>query len=346
MGNAIISKEALKRKVDSFPRVHLAVLPTPLHECPRLSRALGGPRIFMKRDDLTGLAFGGNKTRKLEFFMADLVNQGVETVVAGASKQSNFCRQTAAAAAKLGMKAILMLIGDPQTERQGNLLIDDLVGADIRLHNYPSWPELHQSIYRLADELRQQGVKAQALTGFEPLGTIAYVDCMIEMVDQFREHGIDPGYLFVASGTGTQAGLEVGVRALGLDCQIVGVSPSPDLEGYPSISARLSEVANWVSDRLDLGLSFDPREIVNTSDYVGEGYGVVTQDGIEAIRIVARTEGILLDPVYTGKAMAGLIDYIRRGKIGINQTVVFVHTGGTPALFAYHKELTSGPSHS
>jgi len=162
-------------------------------------------------------------------------------------------------------------------------------------------------------------------------------------VDQFQQHGIHPTYLFVASGTGTQAGLEVGVRALGLDCQIVGVSPSADLDGYSSISARLAEVANWVADRLGLGFSFDAREILNTSEYVGEGYGQVTEAGIEAIRLLARTEGILLDPVYTSKAMAGLIDYVRRGKIGSDETVVFVHTGGTPALFAYHKELAASP---
>lgn len=341
MAESIISKEILKKRIDQVPTVELAALPTPLQECAHFSRVLGGPRVFIKREDLTGLAFGGNKVRKLEFFMADLVNKGIETVIAGASKQSNFCRQTAACAAKLGMKAILVLMGDPKTERQGNLLVDDLLGADVRLQNIESWSKLHEIMYQLADDLKKKGVKVQALTGFEPLGSIAYVDCVLEMVSQFEEKGISPDYLFVCSGTGTQAGLEVGVRALGLDCKIVGVSPSAGLTGYDSISARLAEVANWVADRLDLDLTFKAEEITNTPAYVGEGYAKVTEAGLEAIRLMASTEGIMLDPVYTGKAMAGLIDFIRRGEISPDQTVVFVHTGGTPALFAYYKELAS-----
>lgn len=340
MAEPIVSKAVLKKRIDEIPRVNLAVLPTPLQDCSRFSKALGGARILIKREDLTGLAFGGNKIRKLEFFMAGLLNKGIETVIAGASKQSNFCRQTAACAAKLGMKAILVLMGDPKTERQGNLLIDDLLGAEIRLQNIENWTKLHQVIYELTDDLKKQGVKAEALTGFEPLGSIAYVDCMLELVSQFEEQGVWPDYIFVCSGTGTQAGLEVGARALGYDFKIMGVSPSPGLEGYDSISARLAEVANWVADRLGLELSFKTEEIFNTPAYVGEGYAKVTREGVEAIRLLASTEGILLDPVYTGKAMAGLIDFIHRGEITSEDTVVFVHTGGTPALFAYNEVLT------
>lgn len=339
MTQAMVDAQTLKERIRRVPRVKLAVLPTPLQECSRLSQALGGPRIWVKREDLTGLAFGGNKVRKLEFFMADLLSRGAEVVVTGASKQSNFCRQTAACAAKLGMKPILVLMGDPDTQRQGNLLVDDLLGADIRLVNVDSVPKLHAIIHGLVDDLRKTGVKAEALTGFEPLGTVAYVDCVIEMLNQYKEQGFTPDYLFVCSSTGTQAGLEVGVRALGLNCKIVGVSPSPGLEGYDSISARLAEVANWVARRLDLDLCFQAGDIVNTSAYVGEGYAQVSKAGVEAIRLMAGTEGILLDPVYTGKALAGLIDYIRRGEITADKTVVFVHTGGTPALFAYQKEL-------
>ena len=341
MARAVIDTVTLKGRIEKIPTVKLAVLPTPLHECVNFSRMLGGPRVFVKRDDLTGLAFGGNKVRKLEFFMADLMNKGAKVVITGAAKQSNFCRQTAAAAAKLGMKAILMLMGDPQTERQGNLLIDDLVGADIRLHNFESMTKMHEAIYGLVDDLRKEGIEAQPLTGFEPLGTIAYVDCMLEMVTQFEELEITPDYVFVSSGTGTQAGLELGARALGLECKIVGVSPIPSLEGYSSISRRLSDVANAVANLLDLDLSFKPEDIFNTSAYVGEGYAKLTPGALEAIRLMASTEGILLDPSYTGKAVAGLIDFIRRGQIGPTQTVVFVHTGGTPALFAYNKELTA-----
>lgn len=345
MAEPVVSKAVLKKRIDEIPSVNLAVLPTPLQDCPRFSKALGGPRILIKRDDLTGLAFGGNKVRKLEFFMADLVNKGMETVITGASKQSNFCRQTAACAAKLGIQAILVLMGDPETERQGNLLVDDLLGADIRLQKIDSWTKLHQTIYELTDDLKKQGVRVQALTGFEPLGSIAYVDCMLEMVTQCQEQGIRPDYIFVSSGTGTQAGLEVGARALGFDVKIRGVSPSPGLEGYDSVSARLAEVADWLADRLGLDLSFAAREIFNTPAYVGEGYAKLTSACVEAIRLAASTEGILLDPVYTGKAMAGLIDFIRRGEITAEDTVIFVHTGGTPALFAYNEVLTDTRSH-
>ncbi len=342
MARAIITPKALKERIDKIPRVDLAALPTPLQECAHFSQTLGGPRVFIKRDDLTGLAFGGNKVRKLEFTMADLVSKGTEVVIAGASEQSNFCRQTAACAAKLGMKAILILKGDPKAEIQGNLLVDHLLGAEIRLQKLESISKVHQAMYELADELRKKGVKAQALTGFEPLASIAYVGCMLEIVSQCKEKGIWPDYVFVNSATGTQAGLEVGARALGCDFKIVGVSAGPSLEGYDTISARLAEVANWVADRLDLELSFKAEEICNSQAYVGEGYAKVTEAGIEAIRLMASTEGIILDPVYTGKAVAGLIDFIRRGEIGPDQTVVYVHTGGTPAIFAYQKELTAG----
>jgi L-cysteate sulfo-lyase len=343
MARGIIDAGSLKAKIGEIPRVELGVRPTPLQECLRFSQALGGTRIFVKRDDLTGLAFGGNKVRKLEFLMAGLVQEGVEVMVTGAAEQSNFCRQASAAAAKLGIEAVLILMGDPNAEKQGNLLVDHLLGADVRLQELPDWTRLHETIYGLADDLAKNGRKARALTGFEPVGSIAYVECLVEIFHQCEALGISPDYLFVSSGTGTQAGLEVGARALGLDWEIIGVSPVRNLEGYESVSARLTEVANWVSGRLGLDVSFTAGEITNTPAYVGDGYAQLTDDGKEAIRLMAGTEGILLDPVYTGKAMAGLIDKIRQAEIREDSTVIFVHTGGTPALFAFNNELVEDP---
>jgi 1-aminocyclopropane-1-carboxylate deaminase/D-cysteine desulfhydrase-like pyridoxal-dependent ACC family enzyme len=337
------SAHDLAERIAAQPRVPLAVSPTPLQDCPRLSEALGGVRLLIKRDDLTGLAFGGNKTRKLEFLLAEPVANGVEVIVAGAAKQSNFCRQTAAAAARLGMEAILLLMGDPRVERQGNLLVDELVGADVRLHPYESWTALHEAMHALAADLRANGRRAQALTGFEPVGALAYVECALEIARQCEERGVEPDVVVVSSATGTQAGLEVGFRALGLGTRVVGISPIPALEGYASIPARLAEVANWLCERLGLDWRLEPDDIDNTPAYVGEGYARVGADGRAALELFGRREAVILDPVYTAKAAAGLVDMVGDGRIAADATVVFVHTGGTPALFAYAGELTTAP---
>ena len=335
-----VSASHLSERLDAVPRVRFGAFPTPLQELPRLSDRLGGPRIFMKRDDLTGLGYGGNKVRKLEFAMADLVRDGVEVVVSGAAAQSNFCRQVAAAAGRLGMAAELMLMGPADAAFQGNLLLDDVFGADVNLVQAPGgWTELHASIASRVDTLRESGVNAAALTGFEPVGSVGYVAGMLELSHQCQEQDLVPDYLYVCSSTGTQAGLEVGARALGVPCRIVGVSATARLEWYPSISARLAEVANWVAQRLSLEQHFGAEDIENTTEYVGSAYAHATPEAREAIWMLAETEGLLVDPVYTGKALAGLIDHIRSGRIGAHESVVFVHTGGTPALFAYGDDV-------
>jgi 1-aminocyclopropane-1-carboxylate deaminase/D-cysteine desulfhydrase-like pyridoxal-dependent ACC family enzyme len=341
MGVHAITARDLGDRLAAEPRVPLACLPTPLDACPRLSESLDGVQVLVKRDDLTGLAFGGNKTRKLEFLLTESVASGVDVIVTGAAKQSNFCRQTAAAAARLGMEAVLLLIGDPRAERQGNLLVDDLVGADVRLHPYTSWTELHEAIRATAAHLREHGRRARALTGFEPVGALAYVECALELAQQCRERDVHPDVVVVSSATGTQAGLEVGFRALGLDTHVVGVSPLPDLEGYPTIAARLAEVGNWLCERLELSWRLAPEDVDNTTAYVGQGYAVLGSDARAALELFARTEGLILDPVYTAKAAAGLVDMCRDGRIAPGGTVVFVHTGGTPALFAYASELSA-----
>ena len=339
-----VTAAQLSDRLEGVPRLQLGAFPTPLQELTRLSDHLGGPRVFIKRDDLTGLACGGNKVRKLEFAMADLVRDGVDLVVSGASVQSNFCRQAAAAARRLGMSVELLLLGPPDAPVQGNLLLDDVLGAVVTMVQLGGWAELHAHMARRVEALRDQGVNAAALTGFEPLGSVGYVSGMLELAHQCREQGVDPDFIYVCSGTGTQAGLEVGARALGLNCRIVGISATSKLEGYPSIPARLAEVANWVAGRLSLESRFGAQDIENTTEYVGPGYAQVGPKTREAIWLLAETEGLLVDPVYTGKAMAGLIDHVRSGRIGPHQSVVFVHTGGTPALFAYGDEVRRHPS--
>lgn len=327
--------EALAR----VPRVHLGDLPTPLQELPRFSEALGGPRILIKRDDLTGLAFGGNKVRKLEYSMHGLPERGVEVVVSGAAMQSNFCRQATAAAARLGMGAHLCLMVESTPTFQGNLLLDALLGADIEIVRDGGWTGLHERIHRKAEALTASGRRAEALTGFEPVGAVGYVRALIELEEQCTAQGVRPDHLYLSSATGTQAGLEVAIRARGLDWRVVGVSAIERVLDSVAPTERLAEVAAWVAARLGLDVEVTPDSLTNEVGYVGPGYGKVSPEGLEAIRLLAGTEGILLDPVYTGKAMAGLIDHIRNGRVAPGETVVFLHTGGTPALFAYADEL-------
>lgn len=331
--------KSLRDKLEALPRVSLGTFPTPLHDCPNLTRALGGPRILFKREDLAGLAFGGNKVRKLELFLGDLARDDTDVIVVGSAVQSNFCRQTAAAGARLGIDVVLILNGDPSSPNQGNLLLDRLLGADVRINRYRGLREHHAAIAAAAHDLQSQGRRAQALTGFEPLGAIAFLECALELQQQLQALGARADAIVVSSGTGTQAGLEVGVRVAGLDARIIGVSPIPELEGYPSIPDRLAEVANWICTTLDLDATFTAEEIENTTAFVGEAYGHLTESGLRALRLVAEHEGILLDPVYSAKAMAALISMIESGRFTPNETVVFVHTGGTPALFAYGDSL-------
>lgn len=333
------SRAALRERFATLPRVPLVDGPTPLQECPRLTEALGGPRILVKRDDLTGLALGGNKTRKLELYLAELLDAGDEMLVTGAAVGSNFCRQAAAAAARLGLRARLILMGDPATPPQGNLLLDDLLGAEVDIRPLAGWAELHAAIESEAARLRDEGVRARAVTGFEPLGSAAYLGATLELLDQCDAAGVMPDRIYLSSATGTQAGIVAAVRALGLPTQVVGVAAASGFDGQPSIPARLAAVATWIAERLDLGFAVAPEEIVNTTAYVGEAYGRLTVEAAAAIRLAGATEGLLLDPVYTGKAMAGLVDHVRTGRIGAGEVVVFVHTGGAPGIFAQAEAL-------
>jgi len=332
----------LEDLIDRLPRANLANLPTPLEEAPRLSEALGGARIFFKRDDLTGLALGGNKTRMFEFTLGEALQKGATTVVAGAAVQSNYCRQLAAACSKLGLGLHLVLRrtpGEGDIEIQGNLLLDLLFSAEINIIE-ADVVEQERVIDRVAEELTGRGHRVymgrkSSLADLD-LEAVGYVNCALELHHQLRERDLRINGLFTSSSTTTQAGLLLGAKYLNCDFQIVGVSPVDWIEDIPSEIAR---IANEAATRLGIDLTVSPSEIINLGGYVGEGYGRLTPEAREAISLVARTEGILLDPVYTGKAVAALIDYIRRKEIGDQETVVFLHTGGSPALFAYNKEL-------
>jgi 1-aminocyclopropane-1-carboxylate deaminase/D-cysteine desulfhydrase-like pyridoxal-dependent ACC family enzyme len=324
----------LREAMGRLPRVELAVLPTPVHECPNLSQELG-IRLAVKRDDLTGLAFGGNKTRKFEFVFGDALQKGADVIVAGFGSQSNFARQAAAACARLGLRCYLVNRYDDRARKagiQGNYLLDLILGAHVWL--VPP-EQLAEARRRLADELRALGHRPYILNDTEAvLGAVAYAGCVAELVEQLAE---PPDYLVLASGAGTQAGVLLGVKALGLPTRVLGFRPSPvpDATVREQIVAIVSEAASLMG----LDLRVGPDEVENSGDYVGKAYGVVTPACLEAIKLLARTEGILLDPVYSGKAFSGLIDYVRRGIIPAGSRVVFIHTGGQPAIFAYAQEF-------
>lgn len=336
----VISRDELRTRIGEVPRVLLGHLPTPMDFCGRLTEAIGGPKIYVKRDDCTGLAFGGNKTRQLEFTIAQGLAQGADVLIGGAGSQSNHSRQLAAASAKLGVGCALVLVKDHKSDSaQGNLLLDDLLGADVELVAVETQELLDDAKRALFAKFEREGRKPfvvmQATN--RPFGAMGYALCMVEMMDQFDAMGETPTTIVLCSGSCTQPGLIFGKAALGLDVRIVGIRPI--LWSY-DIKAAFLGVLQRMAEVLDLDVAFDDAMIENMDRYVGEdGYGYCTPEGNAALRLMARHEGILLEPIYTAKALAGLIDMVNRGEIGKDETVVLVHTGGTPALFAYAEEL-------
>lgn len=327
---------------EDLPRLRLAHLPTPLEEMPNLRQRLKGPRLLIKRDDQTGLATGGNKTRKLEYLMADALAQGADTIVTLGAAQSNHARQTAAAAAKLGLKALLLLRGEEPRLRNGNLLLDDLLGAEVRWMG-PQRRLPPEGIAGVLEELKQAGQKPYLVPygGSNEVGVLGYVQAMRELLDQLEESGLEADHLVVATSSGgTQVGLTLGAKIYGYAGEIIGISVDLPREELLSdlVSLAQATAARWGFD-----LSLDRDDFIVYDDYLGGGYGLLGPPEVEAIKLLARAEGILLDPVYTGRAMAGLIDLIRRGTFRPNEVVIFWHTGGTPALFAYAQELSFRP---
>lgn len=326
-------------RLATLPRIHLAHLPTPLEEAQILSATLRGPRIFIKRDDCTGLAFGGNKTRKLEYLIADAQHKGASVVITCGSTGSNHCRQTAAAARVAGMKCVLVLnSSEEEPEPQGNLLLDRILGAQI--HPVGSEEERNPTMERLADEFRERGEEPYVIPGggSNPLGASAYVAAMFELLEQLDELGVEPSRLYTTSSTsgGTHAGLAIGAAIAGATFHVQGIA----IEGTEDeVRDVVLPLANATADFLGSDARLTPHDVRVDDGYVGPGYGVVTDECLDAMNTLSRTQAILLDPVYTAKTMAGLIGHVRSGELGTDDTVVFLHSGGTPALFSYGVSL-------
>lgn len=321
-----------------FPRLRFAHLPTPLEPMTNLSRLLDGPNLWVKRDDCTGLAGGGNKTRKLEFLMADAEQHGADTIITQGAVQSNHARQTAAIAAKLGYECYLLLenrtgSNDPDFLANGNVLLDDIYNA--RLSNFPAGTDMNQEMLGLAEELRAAGKKPYIIPGggSNRIGALGYVDAAYELVWQCNDQGLKVDHIVHATGsTGTQAGLVTGLTAIHSGINLMGISVRTPKEAQEENVYRLAcETADFIGSSGALNRS----DVVANSDYVGEGYGIPTDGMIEAVEMTARHESILLDPVYSGKGMAGLIDLVRQGFYRRGENIVFIHTGGAQALSGY-----------
>ncbi len=324
--------------LDQLPRINLLHAPTPLEPLPRLSAALGGPQLWVKRDDCTGLALGGNKVRKLEYLLGEALAQGADTVITAGGFQSNHARQTAAAAARLGLQCLLILTDSvpgraPAYRMNGNLILDDLFGARIEFR--PGAADVDAEIVRAAQKYTAEGRKPFAIPigGSNALGIMGYVRAARELLGQARAQGVEFTAVVLASGSGgTQAGLALGLALEGCKAPVIGYCV-----GRTSVDLR-PKIAALVSHGAEL-LGVDPPltslDLTLEDGVLGEGYGLPTPAMAEAVRLAAAQEGLVLDPVYTGKAMAGLIAAVRVRRYRSNDVVIFMHTGGTPGLFAY-----------
>ena len=328
-----------------FPRVSLAHLPTPLERLPNLSKALGGPQIWVKRDDCTGLATGGNKTRKLEFSMAAAIAAGADTIITVGAVQSNHVRQTAAASARLGLKCEVLLehrVSDP-TENyasSGNVFLDRMFGANLR--EYPGGTDFDQAMAEVAEQVKGQGGTPFMIPGgaSDTTGALGYVNCALELLNQANELGLVIDHLVTATGSaGTQAGLIVGLKATNSNVPLLGIGVNVPRDEQ---EAKVFALAEETAERIGAPGVVRREDVIANCDYVGDGYGIPTRSMNDAVMMLARTEGLLFDPVYSGKALAGLIDLVRNGEFADAQNIVFLHTGGSAALFAYADQLDVG----
>jgi L-cysteate sulfo-lyase len=332
-------------KLARFPRLRITHSPTPLEPMKRLSQALGGPNLWIKRDDCTGLATGGNKTRKLEYLMADALAKGADTVITQGATQSNHARQAAAIAARLGLPCHLLLedrtgYRHDDYRRSGNVFLDRLFGA--QLSEVPAGTDMHAAMAALADRLRAEGRKPYVIPGggSNPIGALGYVTCALELIEQANSAGLAIDRLVTATGsTGTQAGLVAGLEGARAGIPVLGISVRAPKAAQEEKVFRL---AGQTAELLGATGAVGREAVVANSDYVGAGYGVPTPGMIEAVTLLARTEGILLDPVYSGKAMDGLIDLIRKGELRKGENVVFLHTGGAVGLYGYLHAFDGG----
>lgn len=328
--------------LEQFPRVTLAHLPTPLEHLPNLSKHLGGPEIWVKRDDCTGLASGGNKTRKLEFSMAAALEEGADTIITVGAVQSNHVRQTAAAACKLGLVCEVLLehrVTEPSEPyaKSGNVFLDKIFGANLR--EYPAGTDFAAEMNAVAEEVRAAGGKPYLIPGgaSNTVGALGYVNCAMELLQQADEKGLVIDHLITATGSaGTQAGLAVGLKGMGSDILMLGIGVNIAQDAQEE---KVYALACATAEFIGKPGIVAREDIVANCNYVGDGYGVPTESMNEAVMMLARKEGLLFDPVYSGKGLAGMIDLIRKGEFKDASNIVFLHTGGSAALFAYLDQL-------
>lgn len=336
--------DLIGKSLSGIPRIHLVDLPTPFMKMENLTKSLDGPNLYIKRDDV----IGGNKMRKLEFYMADAKKKNAHTVITYGFIQSNHAREVAVAANKIGMKTILILAGEEPKEYQGNLLLDKLLGAEIRIvaaseeefHGL-SIDELSELVEKSVPELMEnlEGYYSIPPGAYKAIGGLGYFLGMLEIYEQAKKMNIKMDHVFVAVGTGgTYSGLLAAAKALnefnGENMEVTGI-----LVGHPyrEFEKSIADRAKTITEMLGLNISFNENDVNLHSEYVGEGYAIPTEECVKAIKIVAVNEGIFLDPVYTGKAMAGLIDMIKKKRFKRDENIVFLHTGGEPAVYAYNK---------
>lgn len=325
-----------------FPRLHFAHLPTPLEPMKSLSKLLGGPNLWIKRDDCTGLAGGGNKTRKLEFLIAEAVQQQADTIITQGATQSNHARQTAAIAARMGMACYLLLEDrtgsvDVDYNYNGNVLLDQMLGATLQ--KLPIDTDMDAAMQDLAKSLRADGKKPYIIPGggSNPTGALGYVNAALELLNQANNMGLKIDHVVHATGSaGTQAGLVTGLCATHSQIPVLGIGVRAARQKQEN---NVFELAAKTAELLGVAGIVKREDVVANSDYVGGGYGVPTDSMLEAVGMFARTEAILLDPVYSGKAAAGLVDLIRKGQFKQNENIVFLHTGGAQGLFAYRQSF-------
>jgi D-cysteine desulfhydrase/L-cysteate sulfo-lyase len=337
---APVTPAQMQALIDRLPRVPCAYKNTPLEECPRFAAALGTTaNIFVKRDDLTGPAFGGNKVRNLEFRLADALEQKADTLILGVDILSNSARQTASIANRYGLRYILVLVGErPPDPPQGNLLIDRILGAEI--HYVPDTAAQRRKMEEIAEQETARGHSPYIMTYapiFAQASAVAYVECTMEILAQLKERGLDRlDYLYMSSSSKGIAGPLLAVKALGLSTTVVSIPPR-STEGRAYEAA--AKIANDTAELLGLDLRVEPSDLQHRDEYGDPGYGITNEQALEAMKLLARSQGILVDPVYTGKAVAGMIGDVRSGFVKPGSTAVYVHTGGLPLIFDHNADV-------
>ena len=337
-----LTAQELVSRINKIPRVSLASLPTVLEYAPNISKELD-VNLYIKRDDCTSLAFGGNKTRHLEFIMAKTLSGDYDCILTGAASQSNFCRQAAAAANKLNLDSYLVLMhGIKGRLMQGNFLLYNILGANVDVVEGEDLEEIPKHLDKKYNELIKEGRKPLLIYGGfgkedTVLAGISYANAMAEIDLQMKEQNFMADHLFVTAANMTQAGCELGAKILNWPTRLQGISP---VYWEMNIKKDIARICNEGANLLDLNLEFTDEMINHDNSYVGEKYGAATKEGVEAMKLLAKKEGIILDPVYTSKGFAALIDYVKKGIIKKGENVIFMFTGGSPAVFAYSAEIS------